>query len=515
VVVVLVAGVSIYASTMNSSGDVEARPIFKVRRGPLVISVTESGTLQNREEVEIKSEVEGRAAILTLIAEGTHVQPGDLLVELDSSKLKEQLASQELKVINADSSFVRARENHAVVKSQGESDIAQAALDLRFAKLDLEKYEEGEYPQQLQQAEVEITLATEDVQRATEKLDWSKRLHAKRYLSRLELQGDEAALKKAELDLDLAQGRKRLLENYSHRRDLESKKSDIVQAEAKLERTKRKASADLVQADSELRSRRQELARQKSEQARIEDQITKCRIHAPVAGMVVYATTGGGWRSREEPMEEGTEVRKRQHLISLPTAASMMAEVNVHESNLKKVRVGLPVHLTVDAAPGKVFKGTAARLAVLPDSQNAWLNPDLKVYDLDVHIDGDGSDLRPGMSCRAEIFVEQYDSALYLPVQCVVRVAGKPTVYVQTATGLEARPVKIGLDNNRMVHVLDGVSEGDSVVLDPPLTSTKVGDDSNSRKIEIPDAPAPGRGKDSSRNGNRKPSRPSRGGRSG
>ena len=512
---ILLVAVPLLAGAFGSSAEGDEQPIFKVRRGPLVISVTESGTIKNREEVEIKSQVEGRTAILTLVSEGTQAQPGDLLVELDSSKLEEQLALQQLKVINADAAFIRARENDAVVKSLAESNVAQAELDLRFAKLDLEKYEEGDYPQQLQQADGEITLAEEEVQRATEKLDWSKRLHSSRYLSRLELQADEAALKKAKLDLDLAEGRKRVLQQYSHKRDLESRKSDIEQADKALERARRKASADIVQAESELQAKEQELKRQKMEQTRIADQITKCRIIAPVAGMVVYATTGSGWRGREEPLEEGAEVRERQHLISLPTAASMMAEVSVHESNLKKVRVGLPVHLTVDAAPGKIFKGTAARIAVLPDSQSAWLNPDLKVYDTDVHIDGDGSDLRPGMSCRAEIFVEQYESALSVPVQCVVRVAGEPTVYVRSSAGLEARPIRIGLDNNRMVHVLEGLEEGEAVLLNPPLGSGGMAAEPEVPDVEIPDAPPAGEGNGPPRGETRKPRGREGGGRRG
>ncbi|MHC4938484.1 MAG: efflux RND transporter periplasmic adaptor subunit [Planctomycetota bacterium] len=490
--VLLIIAVPIVAGVMGPASGTEERPIFRVRKGPLVISVTESGTLKNREEVEIKSQVDGRNEILMLAPEGSNVKKGDLLVELDASGLTEQLAAQELKVINAESSFVRARENHAVVKSQGESDVAQAELDLRFAKLDLEKYEQGEYPQQLKQADSDITLADEALQRATQKLEWSKKLHAKRYLSTVELQADEAALMDARIKLELSQDRKRVLEKYSHPRDLAALRSDITQATNKLERVRRKASADLVQAESELRTRQQELNRQKREQKRIEDQISKCKIHAPVAGMVVYATTGGGWRSREEPIEEGVEVRRRQHILSLPTASSMMAEINVHESNLKKVRPGLPVHITVDAAPGKIFKGTSAKIAHMPDSQSAWLNPDLKVYDLDVHLDGTSGDLRPGMSCRAEIFVDRYDSTLYVPVQCVVRVGGEPTVYVKTADGLEARQVEIGLDNNRMVRIVKGLSEGEPVVLDPPLGEGNAIKEPEVPEVEIPKAPPQG-----------------------
>ena len=84
---VLLVAVPLLAGAFGSSAEDDEQPIFKVRRGPLVISVIESGTIKNREEVEIKSQVEGRTAILTLVPECTQAQPGDLLVELDSSKL--------------------------------------------------------------------------------------------------------------------------------------------------------------------------------------------------------------------------------------------------------------------------------------------------------------------------------------------------------------------------------------------------------------------------------------------
>ena len=468
--VVVVGGALALSGTFRGAQDEEAGAFATVARGPLVISVTESGTIKNREQVVIKSEVEGRTAILTLVKEGQWVKPGDLLVELDSSRLEEQKAGQQITVINTEANFIRARENLAVVKSQAESDVSKADLDLRFARLDLEKYVQGEYPQQLRQAEVEITIAREQVERAAEKAEWSRKLHEQRYLSRMDLQADELALETAKLDLELAEGRKKLLEEYTHRRDLEALQSAIEQAESALDRSQRKAAADTVQAESDLRAKESEYQRQKAQLDKIEDQIRKCRIIAPRDGMVVYATTGrGGWRGNDEPLEEGQEVRERQELIYLPTAASMMAEVKIHESSLEKVRVGLPVRVTVDAAPGRSWGGSVQRIAVLPDAQSVWLNPDLKLYNSEIHLDGDASDLRTGMSCRAEIFVAQYDDALYIPVQCVVRVAGRPTVYVRSDGASVARPVKIGLDNNRFVHVLEGLEKGERVLLDPPL----------------------------------------------
>ncbi|MEN6335361.1 MAG: hypothetical protein ABFE01_14015, partial [Phycisphaerales bacterium] len=70
-------------------------PTFKARRGPLTISVVESGTIKAREQVIIKNEVEGRTSIITLVPEGTRVRKGELLVELDASSLHDSKIDQE------------------------------------------------------------------------------------------------------------------------------------------------------------------------------------------------------------------------------------------------------------------------------------------------------------------------------------------------------------------------------------------------------------------------------------
>ena len=59
-------------------------------RGPLTIDVNESGTIRAREQLIIKSEVQGRTTILELVPEGTEVKEGDLLVGLDASTLEDQ-----------------------------------------------------------------------------------------------------------------------------------------------------------------------------------------------------------------------------------------------------------------------------------------------------------------------------------------------------------------------------------------------------------------------------------------
>jgi HlyD family secretion protein len=450
-------------------------PSFPVARGPLTISVTESGTIKAREQIVIKNEVEGKTTILFLVSEGTRVKEGDLLVQLDASRLEDEKVDQQIKVLNAEAAFVRARENLEVVRSQGESDVDKAELDLRFAGEDLKKYEEGEFPQKVMEAEAKVTIADEERQRAKEKLTWSGVLYGEKYLSQTELQADELAARKAELNGELARSELDLLKKFTYSREMAQLESDVRQSTMALDRVRRKAAADIVQAAAELKAKSAEYEQEKHKEKKGEDQIAKTRITAPADGLVVYATSAKAtWRGNTQPLEEGQEVRERQDLIHLPTASSFMAEIKVHESSLKKISPGMPVSLTVDALPGERFTGTVANIAPLPDAQSIFLNPDLKIYRTEIHLDGEGGDLRTGMSCRAEIVISRYEDALFVPVQAVLRVKGEPTVYVRGSSGWEARKVQIGQDNNRMVRIVAGVTESEEVLLTPPLAEGEI-----------------------------------------
>jgi len=176
----------------------------------------------------------------------------------------------------------------------------------------------------------------------------------------------------------------------------------------------------------------------------------------------------------KEPLAEGQQVFERQELIYMPTDASTMAEVGIHETSLAKVRIGQPAIVTVETLPGKRFLGTVGMVAPLPDSTNMFLNPDLKVFNTQVYIDTDDPELRSGMTCKVEIIVEKYDDVVYVPIQAVTRIAGDAIVYVREGKSVVPRKVEIGLDDNRMIRIISGLKEGEVVLLDPPLKPSTV-----------------------------------------
>src|SRR5690606_10038424 len=115
-----------------------------------------------------------------------------------------------------------------------------------------------EYPNQLREAQTKVTLADEDLKRTTDKYEWSKKLFEEKYLSETEFRADELAQKRSGLEKELAEASLQLLQQYTHKRKITELQSEIDQKRMALDRVKRKASADIVQAEADLKAKEAE-----------------------------------------------------------------------------------------------------------------------------------------------------------------------------------------------------------------------------------------------------------------
>ena len=253
---------------------------FVAKRGPLTISVLESGTIQPQEQITLRNEVEGRTTIVRLVPDGSLVKKGDLLVELDASTLKDKIIDQDILVQKARASFVDANENLAIIQNQAKSEIELAKLNLKFARQDLQQYLEGIYPKDFNDLTAKVRLAEEDLKRSEDVNDWSKKLYEEKYLSETEYVADKLSVQRKKLELDVSVSNLYLLENYTYHRQIDQYTSDVNQAEMALERQERKGAANVVQAEADLRAKELEYNRQKEKMMKIEDQLAKTLIYA-------------------------------------------------------------------------------------------------------------------------------------------------------------------------------------------------------------------------------------------
>jgi HlyD family secretion protein len=497
----------------------DAVPTFKVVRGPLRISVTEGGSLQSLKSAVIASDVEGSTKIVAIIPEGTtltaeDVAQGRTLVELDSSEIRTKLNRQEISVSDALASLAQSAGALDIQLNQNASDIRKADLDVRFARLDLDKYLgasvagkalasrnaegrrvlpdvrtlaedatlEGEALQEERKLKSEIDLSDEEVSRARDKLAGTEKLLAKGYVSQDELVADRLALKRQEVALDQAKTALSLFLTYSFPKQVEKLWSDLLEAEETLARVKKQADSSRTQAEADRKGKEEKLRLEKDQFEKLERQLAACVIKATTPGLVVYASSEdrGDWRDGQ-PIQAGTSVREREAIISIPDPKLMGVKVNVHESALDKVKVGQAVVVIVDAFADRPLAGRIERLATLPSGANRWQNPDLKLYPTDIVLDDPPANLRPGMSARVEILVKDLESTLAVPVQAIGYLGGKPTIWVRRDASVEPRPARLGLANDRFTEVLDGVADGDVVSLAPPKESKSAAGSSDRR----------------------------------
>ena len=348
--------------------------------------------------------------------------------------------------------FERRREDGASLEDAIDGSILARLNDLASTlsekEEDRERFKQlldqidGSYKQELRRGLNEIIIADAELRRAQDYLADSRELFDMAFIAETQLLADELDCQRKALDVEVAVGELKLLARYTYKRTMEELASAVNQQRFEWEKAKHEAEANLVDAQANLNARKERLVRDEIHLKEIMQQLDACIVHAPRAGLVVYGTTGqgGGRDDREEPLAEGVEVREQQDLFRLPTTDGLVADIKIHESALEKVEVGQPVRLTTDALPGRSFRGVVAKIAPLPDAQSRWMNPDIKVYNSVVEVQGTPEDLRVGMSCRAEVVIAEFDDTLYVPIQSVVRVGGEPTVYVPSEQGTSGSP---------------------------------------------------------------------------
>ena len=505
VVVVVAIGVFGFLHQRGNGSD-DSNPgtgLFTVKRGDLTISVTESGSIKSIKSEDIKSKVEGRATIVNIVPEGTiitaeDVNNGKVLVELDSSTLKEQLAQRKIDLAGAEAAFADANESHFIQVKQNDSDITAAELKARFALMDLQKYvgetvaqkaldqenpdpnshidtalllkeiedhnTGGEASQKLKELQDNIALAKSTLERASGKLDWSEKLRLKEYVSETELLADRLEVQSLTIKKDQALIALDLFRRYDFPKQVEQLLSDYNEAKRELERVQASARSKLAQAEAKLLSARATYELQKQRLEKLHSQIDACVIKAPATGQVVYWSSTERW-SRVK-IEQGAEVSEGYKIITIPDASEMKAEIKVHETWIDKIEPNQPARITVTAFPDKTFTGSVLKKAPLAD-QTDFLNPDLKVYLTDVSIDGADEALKTGMTADVEVVINDLHDVLYVPIQSVTTMEEKKICYVM-GSAVEKREVETGLFNENFVEIKSGLTEGEKVLLNPP-----------------------------------------------
>lgn len=413
-----------------------------VTRGEFINQVVERGDVESASNVEIRCEVETQGSgmmIIRIVPEGTYVQKGDFLVELDSSTLRDQLVQQQIKVANERALLIQA----------------QRALDT--AIIAKQEYLEGQYRQQRLAIEIDNFIAQENRRRAEDYLKYSQSLAQKGYITQAQLEADQFALEKAIKEMESARTKLDVLERFTKPKYLMQLDADIETARAKLE------------------AQQHSLELQEQELKKIQDQIAKCIITAPESGQVVYANQIGVRGQTDIIIQEGVRVRQYQTIIRLPDPKRMQVKTKVNESKIGLVRVGLPAKIRVDALAGVEFDGEVTDVGEYP-LPSSFFNSNVKDYQVIVKINNPNEQLRAGLTAQVTILAQRETNVLQVPVQAVFEYAGEfYCISIDKDGKLKPVKVELGASNDRFVVIRQGLQENQEIVLNAAAYREKVG----------------------------------------
>jgi HlyD family secretion protein len=226
------------------------------------------------------------------------------------------------------------------------------------------------------------------------------------------------------------------------------------------------ATNNLEIAEVDLRSSRESLSQARAQLEQAEDRLSKTRAYSPINGMVTSLDIKVG----ETAVSSSTNI-PGSSLMTIANPESIVTEVNVDEADIANIEIGQAARIFAIAYPDKPVDGVVDSIAVsakvAEGAQGLSFSVKIRL------LNPETITLRPGMSCRAEIFTATRDDVLAAPIQAILveeDLAADRTeryVFVNRAGTATRVDVGIGLSDDTYQEITSGLSAGDEVVIGP------------------------------------------------
>lgn len=434
VVAVMILSMVGYAIATRNRGllAVEAE---EVTRQDIVESVTANGEVKPKDYVNIGADVMGRITQLDL-SEGDVVEEGDFLVQIESIQNEADVQSAQASLDAALSEL----EGMAASIRASEAALESARVDKR-------------------RIEADFALSEQDFERARDMYEGG-------LLSREQFERQESTYMVALVQVESADAR-------------------IAQAEAQL--------AQVLQQREGTRLR---IGQQEAALTRARDGLNKTRRTAPLSGIITYLPVNVG-----EIAVVGLQNQPGTTLMTIADMSDITAEVLVDETDILDLRLNQRAEVRVDALVDKVLTGYVSEIgsSALNASGNGGISTtttntdEAKDFRVGITLDNPPADLRPGLSCTAVIETASETDALTVPIQALtIREIeatevpsfienpvtndprpGEPLlaevegVFVIDEGMARFRPVRTGIVGTTDIQILDGLDEGEPLVVGP------------------------------------------------
>ncbi len=336
--------------------------------------------------------------------------------------------------------------------------------------------------------EEEVQLSTEEIGKVTEILvEEGDKVTAGQLVLQIDDQRHRAAVEQNEAVVrmqEIAIERQRTqLENL--RRQWE-RMSGLFERDLIDEDSFDTASNNLRLAEIDLESSRESLSQARAQLEQAQDRLAKTRAYSPINGTVTSLDIKVG----ETAISSTTNI-PGSSLMTIADPDSIHTEVNVDEADIANVRVGQEALVYAIAYPDRPVRGVIDSIAISAKVAEGQQGLSFAVK---IRLTGEtGIELRPGMSCRAEIFTDARQDVLAVPIQSILieedlaEGTTARSVFVVDGSVVSEKVVEVGLSDDTYQEIVSGVSEGDQIVIGPDRVLRNL-EDGNAVTVENDDA---------------------------
>jgi multidrug efflux pump subunit AcrA (membrane-fusion protein) len=479
------AGAILWQRSTQTASAEDAAETIVVETGSIEETVSASGNAAPDRQATVAFSSSGSIAEV-LVEPGQRVEAGQVLARLDTTSLEWQIARAQASLKTAEARLAQ------VAKPMSESDIASAQAAVDSAIANYEKVQEGPSEADLASAQAALDSAlanyrkvkagpsADDLAAAQAQVD-SARVSVQQAQASydrvrdrpdIQMRPEAQQLQTATISLRQAEAAYRVQANRPTASELAAAQAQVDQARASLSALQNRPSAsDLAAAQAQVAQAEASLAslqdRPNSEDVAVqelsvaetaivlsqtESQMDDTYITAPLAGTILAVNiTEGEWASPGAPA------------VTIATTQDLILAVNVDEVDVAYLAEGQTAYLSFDALNDETFVGTVTHIA--PSSSNIG---GAVAYAVEIGFDPGDRPVRLGMTADVDMAVAKAEDALLVPNRAVEsdREAGRYYVTRMKAGGTTERlEVRVGLRDESRTQIVQGVSEGDRLVL--------------------------------------------------
>ena len=450
--------------------------IYEVIRGDFNIVVSVQGVLDavKRYVIEAPSFSRQGLEIIEAVPDQTALEAGDLIVKFSDEVYLEQLENETVELEEDHRDLMVLEQDYQIAIADIVSSIKNATDNLRQSREAYERYVYEDAP--LEKESLMRDVETARVNLADEKAN----LAALRTSLLSTSMGDEAAREQIQNQIDSSEQsieelkraeeravyNLRIFKQYTFPEQSRRLEQGRTKSEMDLQKQLVNAAAQRVQLDVRISAQRQRVDSQERRTEQLIENIAMLEVRAPVAGTISYGDPNPRRRYGEQKeIIVGTTMNRREVIGSIPDLSQLIVNVDIPEATRSKISTGMHAEMRIKALPNLQLSGVVSKISDMATNLIQYDQSSPKIYPTVIRLDQTDSDLRPGMTVEVDMISEVISDVLFVPVEALYVKEGEVFCNVMKATGSEVRKVTIGKSSSNYVEIVEGLKEGERVIL--------------------------------------------------